>query len=72
MEVNESLIRDIQQYLLAKTGILYFNKIKSTSKDIMVSCPFHKEGQERKPSCGIKKYNDEKGSAGYMHCFSCR
>lgn len=70
MEIDEDLIRDIQNYLLAKTGILYFNKIKSTPKDIMVSCPFHKEGQERKPSCGIKKYDDEKGGAGQVHCFS--
>ena len=25
------------------------------AKDIMVSCPFHKGGQERKPSCRNKK-----------------
>ena len=71
MEVDEALIRDMQNYLQVKTGILYFNKIKSTPKDIMVSCPFHKEGQERKPSCGIKRYDDEKGGAGQVHCFSC-
>lgn len=71
MEVNEDLIKDMQRFLLAKTGILYFNKIKITSKDIMVSCPFHKQGQERKPSCGIKRFDDEKGVAGMCHCFSC-
>lgn len=37
----------------------------------MVSCPFHKGGQEKKPSCGIKLVSDNKGSVGTVHCFSC-
>ena len=31
----------------------------------MVNCPFHKQGQERKPSCGIRKDD------GWCHCFTC-
>lgn len=31
----------------------------------MVSCPFHKEGQEKKASCGIRKED------GWVHCFTC-
>lgn len=69
--IDEKLIVDLRQYILAKTGVLYFNRIKSTTKDLMVSCPFHKEGQERKPSCGIKKHTDDKGQIGTVHCFSC-
>ena len=72
MEIDEALIKNIQVYLLSKTGKIYFSRIKETSGDIMVSCPFHKEGQERRPSCGIKKHTDERGIAGSMHCFSCR
>lgn len=72
INIDEELIKDIQRYLLAKTGILYFGRIKVTPKDIMVSCPFHKDGQERKPSCGIKRFDDDKGVAGQLHCFSCR
>jgi len=72
VDIDENLIRDMQSYLLLKTGIRYFGRIKPTPNDIMVSCPFHKGGQERKPSCGIKRYADEKGSAGTVHCFSCR
>lgn len=71
MEINEDLIKDIQRYLLAKTGINYFGRVKVTPKDIMVSCPFHKGGQERKPSFGIKRFTDERDVAGSCHCFSC-
>jgi DNA primase len=37
----------------------------------MVSCPFHKGGQENRPSCGVKIYEDDKSSAGTVHCFTC-
>ena len=41
------------------------NSIKESSGDIMVSCPYHKDGQERKPSAGIRKTD------GLFHCFTC-
>lgn len=37
----------------------------SGSSDIMTNCPFHKGGQERKPSFGISK------SDMRCHCFTC-
>ena len=49
---------------LDEKGIPLLNTIKDTnSDDIMVSCPYHKDGQERKPSAGIRK------SDGMFHCF---
>lgn len=33
--------------------------------DIMTNCPFHKDGQERKPSFGISRVD------GKCHCFTC-
>ena len=48
------IIRELKEQL-AINGIFLFNKIKELPEDIMVSCPFHKEGQEKKPSCGIRK-----------------
>lgn len=71
MILDEAEIQKLQNYILAKTGIRYFGRIKSTPKNLMVSCPYHKEGQERKPSCGIKLQNDEKGTLGTVHCFTC-
>ena len=72
IKINETYYElnliDILQELknqLAINGIYLFNHIKELPEDIMVSCPFHKNGQERKPSCGIRK------SDGWTHCFSC-
>lgn len=59
------IIRELKEQL-AINDIFLFNKIKELPEDIMVSCPFHKEGQEKKPSCGIRKED------GWVHCFTCR
>ena len=58
------IILELREQLLAN-DISLFAKIKELPEDIMVSCPFHKDGQERKPSCGIRK------SDGWVHCFTC-
>ena len=71
MNIDEDLIREMRSYILAKTGKNYFGRIKSTPKNIMVSCPYHKEGQESKPSCGIQRISSDVSSAGTVHCFSC-
>lgn len=47
------------------SGLDYFQVIKPSGKDIMVTCPFHKEGKERKPSFGISTQN------GVSHCLAC-
>lgn len=39
--------------------------IKDTPDNIMITCPYHKNGQERKPSAGVKKTD------GTFHCFGC-
>lgn len=47
-------------------GMNLFHRFRlSGSNDIMTTCPFHKGGQERKPSFGISKVD------GMCHCFSC-
>lgn len=69
--IDEAFIKKLQSYLYSKTHKMYFEHIKVTPNSIMVSCPFHKNGQERKPSCGIKKFSDESGGVGVVHCFTC-
>lgn len=59
------IIKELKDQL-AINGIYLFNQIKELPEDLMVSCPFHKDGQERKASCGIRKED------GWVHCFSCR
>ena len=34
-------------------GINKLEHIREIRDSLQVTCPFHKEGQERKPSCGI-------------------
>lgn len=46
-------------------GLSIFKDIKESGNDLMVTCPFHKGGQERKPSFGINKSTME------AHCFTC-
>lgn len=50
---------------LAKKGLFFFARIKTTNGSVMTNCPYHNGGQEKKPSFGIRK------SDGMGHCFSC-
>lgn len=58
------IIKELKSQL-ELNGIFLFNQIKDINDDILVSCPFHKDGHEKKASCGIRK------SDGFSHCFSC-
>ena len=60
-ESTEYIIQVLKADLELK-GIHRFADIKPNRKNIQTQCPFHKDGQERKPSFGI---NDE----GMCHCF---
>lgn len=46
-----------------------------TGNYMTIYCPFHNNGQEKKPSCGILLQEELKGGnrypAGFFHCFSC-
>ena len=50
---------------LAINGIQLLDKTFDSGDDIMVQCPYHKGGQERRPSAGIRK------SDGMFHCLAC-
>ena len=50
---------------LAINQIPLLGHIKDTPGNIMVSCPYHNNGQERRPSAGIRK------SDGIFNCFAC-
>ena len=58
------VIKELQAQLhLNKINLL--NAVNDTPDNVMISCPYHKEGQERRPSMGVKK------SDGTCHCFAC-
>jgi hypothetical protein len=60
---------------LKNDGIILLADIKDGPSNIMVSCPNHADGQERRPSCGIsthKRVVDGKTvPAGTVNCFTC-
>lgn len=73
MEINgytfNAELEDILQELraqLALNGIQLLQKEpKQSGNSLQVQCPYHGDGQERKPSAGIRK------SDGMFHCFAC-
>ena len=72
MNINGMIINaDVQEIIdelksqLALQGVLLFAKSKDSAEDYMVCCPYHKDGQERNPSMGIRK------SDGMAHCLAC-
>lgn len=64
LQSEVSVIEELRRQALLR-GIDIFKDIKSSGNDLMVTCPFHKNGQERKPSFGISKVNMS------CHCFTC-
>ena len=52
-------------------GISLLNQIKPGRDNIQVTCPNHSNGQERKPSCGIRTTEAEGKEVGSVHCFTC-
>lgn len=58
------ILSELQSQLNAN-NIRLLSKTLDSNDDIMVQCPYHKDGQERKPSAGIRK------SDGVFHCLAC-
>jgi len=61
-------VNDILTELKSQLDINHIPLLSKTfdsGDDIMVQCPYHKCGQERRPSAGIRK------SDGMFHCLAC-
>lgn len=73
MKINNTLFNaDLMEILtelrsqLHVNGINLLKDIKDGPDNIQVTCIYHNNGQERKPSAGIRK------SDGIYHCFACQ
>ena len=62
--INASLI-DILDRLKTEMNNGLLKDIKDSGDNVMVTCIYHKNGQERRPSAGIHK------DTGVYHCFTC-
>ena len=58
------ILAELQRQLTINE-IPLLQKTKDSGDNIMVQCPYHGNGQERRPSAGIRK------SDGMFHCFAC-
>lgn len=63
-DIEQAVVK-LRQELLKKYDKDVFREIKRTTTELMCTCPFHKNGQERKPSFGINL------DTGVYHCFTC-
>lgn len=63
-DVSE-VINQLRSELILTSNIELFRKGRQSGNNWMYTCPFHKGGQERKPSFGISKVD------GVCHCFAC-
>lgn len=62
-DVNEIINELVVQ--LRANKIHYIQKTIDTPRNLQICCPYHKFGEERRPSAGIKK------SDGTFHCMAC-
>lgn len=60
----EDILTELKSQLVIN-NIPMMQTMKDSGTDIMVCCPYHNYGQERRPSAGIKKAD------GTFHCFAC-
>ena len=58
-------VLDMLKFDLAQHGVNRFHQFRRNGDNVQTSCPFHKNGQERKPSFGVN------GEIDRCHCFSC-
>ena len=74
IKIGNKLITTSIQTILEKvrsdTGFKYLHDIKTSNKDLRITCPFHGDGKEKNPDCFI---NNEPSDDlyGVFHCFAC-
>ena len=65
IQADTQSILDMLKFDLAQHGVDRFHIFRNNGENIQTNCPFHKGGQERKPSFGINGEKDK------CHCFAC-
>ena len=59
------MLNSLADEMYSRYGILYFKDRKKSGDNIQFTCPFHANGQERRPSCGMNVLT------GAFNCFTC-
>lgn len=66
-----TILEEVKRYRMDRDNKLILKDINETGNNVMVTCPFHKDGMERKPSCGVSTVETPDTPAGTVHCFTC-
>lgn len=65
LQTDTQTILNYLKFDLSQHGVNRFAIFRNNGDNIQTNCPFHKNGQERKPSFGVN------GDIDKCHCFSC-
>lgn len=65
IQTDAQSVLDMLKFDLAQHGVNRFHLFRNNGENIQTNCPFHKNGQERKPSFGVN------GEIDKCHCFAC-
>ena len=65
IQTDTQSVLDMLKFDLAQHGVDRFHQFRHNGENLQTNCPFHKNGQERKPSFGVN------GEIDKCHCFSC-
>lgn len=65
LQTDTQTILNYLKFDLAQHGVNRFAIFRNNGDNIQTNCPFHKDGQERKPSFGVN------GEIDKCHCFAC-
>ena len=59
----------LKDFIRSRDNKDLFHDMRDVGTNTMVTCPFHKEGKERKPSLGVSNEPDD--GKIWVHCFTC-
>ena len=68
IEVLEKLKED---YYNRTEKVIFKDIVDKNTENIMITCPFHKNGEESRPSCGVLREEKNGRPTGTVHCFTC-
>ena len=69
MEIKD-IVFQLQQEVKTR-GIPYLKDARVVQDNVMITCPYHGNGIEKNPSCGVLIHDTTKHKAGTVHCFTC-
>ncbi len=72
---GDKVMVDVYEILQKLESLGFLRTHKQVGNYMQIYCPFHNDGKERKPSCGVLLHEEIRGGRkypqGFFHCFTC-